>query len=159
MRNSKSTKTEATVINMLRIVGIIAFCLLAGAFAEDRPKSECEEDRARRLNATVTDTPVHLVPECEENGDYAAKQCFTNIDWCVCYRRNGENIGPPSKNIKACDCVRARDDARTNGDTYKPTCRKDGYYAGLQCDADECWCVDLNGVVTTEPQIGKPKCD
>ncbi|GFR26756.1 venom factor [Trichonephila clavata] len=77
--------------------------------------SACEEDRARRLNATLTESILHLIPECEDNGDYAALQCFTSNDWCVCYRRNGENINTPSKTIKACDCIRHQDDAKTAG--------------------------------------------
>ncbi|XP_054715981.1 U24-ctenitoxin-Pn1a-like [Uloborus diversus] len=147
-------------ITMFKTVAFLVLFLSAVAFAdEDREKSACEEDRERRLNATVTtESLLHLVPECEENGDYAALQCFTNVDWCVCYRRNGENINTPSKSIKACECVRARDDAKTAGDEYVPACTKEGYYRPKQCERDECWCVDKDGNVTTEPTVGDVKC-
>ncbi|XP_015915143.1 U20-hexatoxin-Hi1a isoform X1 [Parasteatoda tepidariorum] len=145
---------------MLKIVGILALCLFATAFAADDEKepSACELDRARRLNATLTESILHLIPECEENGDYAALQCFTANDWCVCYRRNGDNINTPSKNIKACDCVRQKDDAITAGDTYIPKCDKNGYFQSKQCSNDECWCVDKNGKVLTDPKTGGVDC-
>ncbi|GFU46562.1 venom factor [Nephila pilipes] len=141
---------------MMKVVGIIALCLFAVAFADEdeRLPTACEEDRARRLNATLTESILHLIPECDENGDYAALQCFTSNDWCVCYRRNGENINTPSKTIKACDCVRQQDDAKTAGDTYVPQCERDGFYRPKQCERDECWCVDKNGKVLSDPQVG-----
>ncbi|GIY60131.1 venom factor [Caerostris darwini] len=142
---------------MMKVVGIIALCLFSVAFADDDVKvpSACQEDRARRLNATLTESILHLIPECEENGDYAALQCFTANDWCVCYRRNGENINTPSKNIKACECIRQKDDALVAEDTYVPDCDKNGYFKEVQCERDECWCVDKKGKVLSDPQVGR----
>ncbi|GBN32655.1 hypothetical protein AVEN_89944-1 [Araneus ventricosus] len=156
-RKFLSSRKAAT---MMKVVGIIALCLFAVAFADDEEKvpTACEEDRARRLNATLTESILHLIPTCDENGDYAALQCFTANDWCVCYRRNGENINTPSKNIKACDCVRQADDAKTAGDTYVPKCDRNGFYQAKQCERDECWCVDKNGKVLSDPQVGDVSC-
>jgi len=135
---------------MLKIVGIFSLVLLAVAFAagkNEKVLSACEEDRARRLNATLTEGILHLIPTCEENGDYAALQCFTTNDYCVCYRRNGEKINTLSKDVKACGCVRQKDDAINAGVTYIPKCDKNGYFQAKQCHGEECWCVDKFGKI------------
>ena len=145
----------------MKSVVIAVVCLFGLVYAETRPQSACELDRETRINSTleVTENPIlHLIPECESNGDYAALQCFTKIDWCVCYRRNGENINTPSKNIKSCDCVRAKDDARTSGADYIPQCERSGYYAKKQCSKGSCWCVDRNGKAVTDPSDGDVTC-
>ncbi|XP_035221974.1 U24-ctenitoxin-Pn1a-like [Stegodyphus dumicola] len=143
---------------MLKTVGVLLLCLAAVAFADEREELTCQEDRAKRLNATVTESIIHLIPECDENGDYAAKQCFTNSKWCVCYTRDGTNIGRPSMKIKACECVRQRHEANLSGETYVPTCSDDGYYRPKQCNRDECWCVDKDGNSLTDPKTGDVTC-
>lgn len=44
---------------------------------------------------------------------------------------------------------------------FLPRCRRDGYYAGVQClGTTECWCSDLNGnpIKNTSTRRSKPKC-
>uniref|UniRef100_A0A4Q8K614 U102-Liphistoxin-Lsp1d_1 n=1 Tax=Liphistius sp. SGP-2016 TaxID=1905180 RepID=A0A4Q8K614_9ARAC len=133
---------------MWKTVGfILLFC--AVVYADDE-KSDCEQDRERRLNATDVG-PLHLVPECEENGDYAALQCYAH-GWCVCYRRNGDPINSASSKTKACKCIREKDDANVKGGGFKPKCSKDGTYYKRQCIEHDCWCVDKDGVATSEVQ-------
>uniref|UniRef100_A0A482ZDD9 U35-Liphistoxin-Lm1a_1 n=1 Tax=Liphistius malayanus TaxID=1203467 RepID=A0A482ZDD9_9ARAC len=136
---------------MWKTLGFVLL-LCAVVYADDE-QSECEQDRERRLNATNVGL-VHLIPECEENGDYAALQCYTH-GWCTCYRRNGDVIRSASLDIKACKCHREKDDATAKGliGNYIPQCEKDGTYSRIQCHGSTgyCWCVDEEGVQTKEP--------
>ncbi|XP_064466358.1 U20-hexatoxin-Hi1a-like [Ornithodoros turicata] len=94
---------------------VIAFAVIAlaavchGAASGSR-QTDCQ--RRAEQERRVTALPGHIVPECDANGEYKAKQCFgarrKGNPFCSCYTRDYVQIKGPSTKITDCECVRER---------------------------------------------------
>nr|AAS01022.1 putative thyropin precursor [Ornithodoros moubata] len=94
---------------------VIAFAVIAfaainyGVSAASLTDCQLRAERERR----VTGVPGHIIPECDENGEYKAKQCFGArvggaSPFCNCFSRDYRVLLGPSTRITNCDCVRER---------------------------------------------------
>uniref|UniRef100_A0A1W7R943 Venom protein n=1 Tax=Hadrurus spadix TaxID=141984 RepID=A0A1W7R943_9SCOR len=117
--------------------------LVTLSLAEQTP---CQEKREKILSQNLD---VEVIPECEENGSYKDKQCKKNGVDCQCWRTDGTPINDFSPNLKACSCIRSKDNANRPHliGNYKPQCEADGTYRLTQCwgSVGSCWCVDAEG--------------
>ncbi|XP_067125498.1 U24-ctenitoxin-Pn1a-like [Centruroides vittatus] len=123
-------------------------------------ETECEKHRKREQEH---DAIGLVVPECDENGDYKGLQCHKDHTFCQCWDKKGHALTAPSRDIKACECPRAKAEAERNawsGD-YIPQCRKDGTYERKQCWEWKklCWCVDKDGKELTEKTKDDVTCE
>jgi len=125
-------------------------------------QTACQEHRQRELRSNV---PGALVPECEENGSYKARQCHgmsTNgKKFCQCWTEDGSPITSPSRNNEACECVRQRHAAQDNGGrpitgNFVPQCEPNGHFKTRQCHGStgHCWCVNRQGEKQGEEKFG-----
>lgn len=125
--------------------------------AED--KTECQRHRERELE---NDDKIHLIPKCDENGDYEGLQCHAINHICQCWNKAGHPLTAPSKALKACECIREKASAEKDDllGSYIPQCKEDGTYERKQCwgSTGTCWCVDEKGTKTTEPKREEIEC-
>uniref|UniRef100_A0A023G1K6 Putative thyropin n=1 Tax=Amblyomma parvum TaxID=251391 RepID=A0A023G1K6_AMBPA len=129
------------VVAFLTLMGYIT-CAATGETDCQRRRREEQESTEHRANL--------LIPECDENGDYKALQCFGRAvrgkPFCACYDKDFGQIKGPSKNIESCNCVRAHHEWEHSTDSNKgsePRCNAtSGAYNQVQCDTNEHWCVD-----------------
>ncbi|GFY77240.1 uncharacterized protein TNIN_114011 [Trichonephila inaurata madagascariensis] len=120
---------------------VVSTCMV-GALAQ----TECQTEREKALKSK---TNVKIIPKCNEEGEYEAKQCFEGSPFCMCWRPDGTHITEPSLKIKSCACIVSRDKVlgRRLIGNYHPQCEEDGTYSRIQCHGGMgyCWCVDENG--------------
>ncbi|XP_068447054.1 nidogen-2 [Clinocottus analis] len=136
----------------------------------EHPKTRCEHHRDGVQTSGPEGHPVGAyVPQCDDNGQYAATQCHGSTGHCWCVDANGqERAGtrtPPGTPHTDCSkpdepqrpkthCEHHRDGVQTSGPegypavgAYVPQCDDNGQYRSLQCHGStgHCWCVDGNG--------------
>ncbi|GFX18778.1 u24-ctenitoxin-Pn1a [Trichonephila clavipes] len=137
----------------------LVFILIVGVIVEwscaEREKSECEQHRERE-SKSFAPLPMHLIPECESNGDYKPLQCFKNSKFCACWDKSGNPATQPSGKIKSCQCLLQKHEADKKGllGAYKPQCEEDGKFKKRQCHGStgSCWCTHPEtGEKLTEP--------
>lgn len=76
-------------------------------------ETACQSHRKREM-ASSTRLPGRVIPECDANGNYMPKQCFSDVTtrkarWCGCWNANGDIITNPSTKTEECKCVIERD--------------------------------------------------
>ncbi|ETN64940.1 hypothetical protein AND_003307 [Anopheles darlingi] len=97
----------------------------------------------------VRNDTVAWVPQCDNKGRYAARQCRGDRlnGRCFCYSARGERIFGWEWRNRAdnmtCACSRRRADLEAEG-RFDVTlhCTPNGNYEELQCDGGLCWCVN-----------------
>ncbi|XP_067125471.1 U20-hexatoxin-Hi1a-like [Centruroides vittatus] len=129
---------------MKTFVAFLCLAAVLGRALSDKTACQISREKALEENSLVK-----IVPECDENGEYAPKQCFPGNKFCQCVRKDGSAIVEMSAIVKHCECMRARDLAVSRHliGNYRPQCEKDGTYSRTQCwgSVGSCWCVDERG--------------
>ncbi|UYV62761.1 NID2 [Cordylochernes scorpioides] len=128
-------------MKLLIVLGVVALC--GAVYGE----TKCQRHRreAQELGGQ------ELVPECDDNGDYSAMQCYKEQRrGCMCYHVDGTVIAGPSRTLEACHCPRHRyvERMRRLIGNYIPQCDDTtGHYSATQCHGSTgyCWCVDKQG--------------
>lgn len=115
--------------------------------------SGCIEHRARELRLN---SPLTLIPECDTEGNYKARQCHppsTNGKrFCQCWAPDGAVITSPSQKTEQCECHRQRFQSTGRNapqGAFTPECQENGKFKEKQCNGStgSCWCVDpVSGV-------------
>jgi len=70
-------------------------------------QTACQRHHEREKNMK-NPLPGRVIPICDENGNYASKQCFgesTNgKSFCSCWSKDGDIITSPSRTLETCLC-------------------------------------------------------
>uniref|UniRef100_A0AAY4CAV8 Thyroglobulin n=1 Tax=Denticeps clupeoides TaxID=299321 RepID=A0AAY4CAV8_9TELE len=95
------------------------------------------------------------VPQCTESGQYQEVQCLGSECWCV-DSQGLEVPGSRSQDLKPrcpTQCVKEREVAirikaslSAGAKTFIPKCEEDGTYVAMQCQGNNCFCMDQSGV-------------
>uniref|UniRef100_A0A023GB76 Thyroglobulin type-1 domain-containing protein n=1 Tax=Amblyomma triste TaxID=251400 RepID=A0A023GB76_AMBTT len=142
---------------------IAIFALVSCIYCATTRESDCQ--RRRRTEQRVTRNQAGLlVPECDENGEYLAIQCFGQTvgggrPFCACYDREFGQIKAPSRHLKSCNCIRKHHEWEHNRGRQsenEPRCNAtSGEFNAVQCSHSEHWCVDRDsGVLLGEKRSG-----
>ncbi|RWS09810.1 putative neurotoxin LTDF S-18-like protein [Dinothrombium tinctorium] len=127
-----------------------------------RGQTACEEHRERELKSTVVEK---VVPECDKEGKYKPKACYSNSTsgkpFCFCFSKNGQVVHQPSRDIEECKCFVEKYESehpllkylKKGEGAFVPACKPNGHYEKKQCHAPTamCWCSHPNGQVKTQP--------
>ncbi|XP_076268821.1 uncharacterized protein LOC143201566 isoform X2 [Rhynchophorus ferrugineus] len=106
-------------------------------------------------------TAEKFKPECDDNGEWVAKQCKGGVNGrCMCYsatgvRLFGEALYSNAENM-TCACSRRRNDLESSGRTMVTLhCDSMGNYEPLQCDTEKniCWCAESKTGKLTSPVV------
>ncbi|XP_059183657.1 nidogen-2 [Centropristis striata] len=154
-----------------------------------RVKTHCEHRRDSVQTTSPEGYPLLgvYVPQCEDNGEYTALQCYSSTGHCWCVDERGEEregtrslAGEPAKDCDKPDeperpkthCEHYRDSVQTTSPegypivgAYAPQCDANGQYIPLQCHGStgHCWCVDGRGQeragTRTSPGAPPTDCD
>lgn len=107
--------------------------------------SECLEEKAKAEELQQEGAIGVMMPRCDSNGDYEAKQCHASTGMCKCVRPNGSLLAGFSRTVQECNCFRHRDVAskiRMLGQ-FIPACEEStGLYKNIQCHENHCHCVN-----------------
>lgn len=97
-------------------------------------------------------------PSCDELGFYKPVQCKEGM-LCYCANKNGKRIFGTApyteeKNMD-CNCSRTLDELKDyniydEDEAEFLRCTSNGDYDGPQCAKDECYCIDKNGLQTSQ---------
>jgi len=138
----------------------VLFCLVAAVFA-----GPCD-DKVTQLNAIQANagTPLmgfHL-PTCDEDGNFAPKQCREAV--CSCVDKNGKQLGYQTQvwtnaaKTQDCKCAVKKAEYQATGMIgLMFNCATNGNYESKQCMGSVCYCVNSDGVklVGTETHIAQ----
>lgn len=109
----------------------------------------CVYDKSTCHHLNHLPDQIQWVPDCEPNGQFAAKQCRGDkvSGRCFCFDDAGNKIFGWDWRVNeqqmtcACSRYRARLEAAGRQDVTLH-CTSNGNYEELQCDRDICWCAD-----------------
>ncbi|KAJ7986964.1 hypothetical protein DPEC_G00333830 [Dallia pectoralis] len=129
----------------------------------EKSETACERHRGNLLRTL----PGAFVPQCDEQGQYKAMQCYNSTGSCWCVDSRGQeragsrtepgtsqpNCDEPQPDERAkTDCEKQRDSWQASNSSgrhiagdFKPECDKQGHYEARQCSAGYCWCVSKTG--------------
>ncbi|XP_037576006.1 U24-ctenitoxin-Pn1a [Dermacentor silvarum] len=138
-------------MNRTGFLALAIFAFVGYAFCASTGETDCQRRRRNEQRATRNLTGL-LVPECDEQGNYKAIQCFGEAvrgrPFCACYDNEFGQIKGPSRSLKSCNCIRDHHEWQQRSSSQKgpePLCNvTSGEYNALQCDVDSHWCVDTD---------------
>lgn len=114
----------------------------------ERASATCILNKNDCVHTYHLDTSVNWAPECDENGQYKAKQCEGDVATgrCFCYDEQGERIFGmqfrKDANDMICECSRLVNRLEEEGRSHTIHCLENGNFDELQCDGGICWCAD-----------------
>ncbi|KAL3184257.1 hypothetical protein MRX96_032142 [Rhipicephalus microplus] len=129
---------------------LTVFALIGYVYCASTRETDCQRRRRNEQRATRNLTGL-LVPECDEDGNYKAIQCFGETvrggrPFCACYDNEFGQIKGPSRNLRSCNCIRAHHEWERQSRSQRvpePRCdATSGEYNAVQCDVTSHWCVE-----------------
>ncbi|XP_055354918.1 saxiphilin-like [Paramacrobiotus metropolitanus] len=107
----------------------------------------CPRERNDKLQNMMIGS---FIPQCDQDGTYAAQQVWGSTGMTRCVREDGTTI-LEGRQVRACKCPRAADAAPQMPGAFRPQCEADGTFRPRQSHGSTgySWCVNQEGVAIT----------
>ncbi|XP_075067568.1 thyroglobulin [Mixophyes fleayi] len=138
------------LLSFISIISI-ASATVAEYQLDSQPLLPCELAREKALV-----TGEKYVPQCSDEGFYRNVQCARNGATCWCVGADGTEVPgsrvteSPATCLSFCQLTKQQilvsGYINSSSTSYVPRCSDSGEYEPVQCDQQQCWCVDTEGM-------------